>query len=124
RLGRSPARIGRHLVESGDRRAAVPYLLAAAETEASLGAYSDALATLSSIAAEVDDEHRVRLLGLRADLLLALGERSAADAFREALAVTPDGPQRRHLRVGLARVATFAADYDTARTALEGLEPD
>lgn len=123
-LDRSPARIGRHLLEAGERRAAVPYLLRAAETEASLGAYADALATLSSIESEVGAADRARLLGLRADLLLALGDRAAADAFREALAVTPDGPSRAHLRVGLARVATFAADYDTARTALEGLEPD
>lgn len=123
-LGRSPARVGRHLVEAKDPVAAVPHLLRAAETQAALGAYTDALATVSTAREHATGEHLARLLALRADLLLAKGDRSARDAFRAALAVVTDGPTRAHLRVGLARTATFAADYETARIALEGLEPD
>ncbi len=42
-LGASPARIGHHLVEAGDAAAAGPYLIRAAEREAAVGAYRDAL---------------------------------------------------------------------------------
>lgn len=123
-LGRSPARVGRHLLEANDPVAAVPYLVRAAETEGSLGAYNDALATVSSVRPHATGEELARLLALRADLLLAKGDRAAGDAYREALAVVTDPRARAHLRVGLARTATYAADYETARVALEGLEPD
>lgn len=119
-----PARVGRHLLEANDPVAAVPYLVRAAETEGSLGAYNDALATVSSVRPHATGEELARLLALRADLLLAKGDRAAGDAYREALAVVTDPRARAHLRVGLARTATYAADYETARVALEGLEPD
>ena len=48
-LGASAARIGHHLLESGDAGDAVPYLLRAAETEAAIGAYRDALALVDAV---------------------------------------------------------------------------
>ena len=48
-LHASAARIGHHLLESGAVADAVPYLLRAAETEAAVGAYRDALALVDAV---------------------------------------------------------------------------
>ena len=48
-LHASPARIGHHLLQSGAESEAVPYLLRAAETEAAVGAYRDALALVDTV---------------------------------------------------------------------------
>lgn len=121
-LGGPASRIGRHFVEAGDYDSAIPWVLRAAETNASLGAYSSALAGLSSVQDHATGEDHVRLLCLRADLLLAMADRGAQDAYREALAVARDETERSHLRVGLARAAMFEGDFETAEIALDGLE--
>jgi tetratricopeptide (TPR) repeat protein len=123
-LGRSPGRIGHHLVQAGEVDRAVPWVLRAAETEAALGAYRDALATLDQVRTAVAGEDAGRLLALRADLLASCGELVAVDAYREALAVVTDPALRARLRTRLARVATRRGDLDTAAAALEGLETD
>src|SRR5664279_5098136 len=123
-LQRSPARIGFHLVRSGNRSAAVPWMLRAAETEAALGAYRDALDTLASVRDQAHGADLARLLGLRADLLMAGAASGTADAYREALAVATDPVLRSRLRARLARAASFAGDLETAAVALEGLTPD
>jgi tetratricopeptide (TPR) repeat protein len=123
-LGRSPARIGHHLVEAGRQAEAVPWVLTAAETEAALGAYRDALATLDTVRAFASGAERTRLLAMRADLLSACGELGAVDAYREALAATSDPVTRVWIRTQLARAATYAGDLDTAELALAGLELD
>ena len=124
RLGRSPARIGHHLVQAGQPADAVPWILTAAETEAALGAYRDALATLDTVRSFAFGAERVRLLALRADLLSACGDLGAIDAYREALAATSDPVTRVWVRTQLARAATYAGDLDTAELALAGLELD
>jgi DNA-binding SARP family transcriptional activator len=124
RLGRSPARIGRHLVEAGRQAEAVPWVLTAAETEAALGAYRDALATLDTVRSSASGEERARLLALRADLLNACGDLGTVDAYREALAATAEPAMRVWIRTQLARAATYAGDLDTAELALAGLELD
>ena len=48
-LQASPARIGHHLLQSGATADAVPYLLRAAETEAAVGAYRDALVLVDAV---------------------------------------------------------------------------
>ena len=48
-LGASSARIGHHLLHAGEATEAVPYLLRAAETDAAVGAYRDALALVDAI---------------------------------------------------------------------------
>ena len=123
-LQRSPARIGFHLVRSGNRSAAVPWMLRAAETEAALGAYRDALDTLASVRDQAHGADLARLLGLRADLLMARADSGAVDAYREALAVTTDPALRSRLRARLARAASFAGDLETAAVALDGLTLD
>ena len=124
RLGRSPARIGHHLVEAGRQAEAVPWVLTAADTEAALGAYRDALATLDTVRSFASGADRARLLALRADLLSACGDLGAVDAYREALAATSDPATRVWVRTQLARAATYAGDLDTAELALAGLELD
>jgi DNA-binding SARP family transcriptional activator len=123
-LGRSPMRIGRHLVLAGDRAAAVPWLLTAAETETALGAYQDALALLDDIRSAATGPDLTRLLTLRGDLLLARADPAAVEAYREALAASDPAASRVHLRSRLARAAMFAGDLDLAGAALEGLSPD
>ncbi|HEY6744723.1 MAG TPA: AAA family ATPase [Mycobacteriales bacterium] len=124
RLDRSPARIAHHLVQAGDARAAVPWVLRAAETEAALGAYRDALATLEPIRDHVAGGDLARVLELRADLLGAGGDMGAPGAYREAIGAATDPVARARLRIQLARAATMAGDLDTAEAALAGLELD
>ncbi len=123
-LGASPARVGHHLVEAGDRPAAVPWLVRTAATSASLGAYREALETLASVDVPPGHVDRPRVLEMHADLLMACADVGAPDAYREALAVAPDRASRTRLRARLARAATYAGDLATAVAALDGLEPD
>lgn len=119
-LGRSPVRIGRHLVLAGDRAAAVPWMLAAAETESALGAYQDALLLLDDVRSAATGPDLARLLTLRGDLLIARADPAAIDAYREALSVSDDPADRQQLRSRLARAAMFAGDFDLAGAALAG----
>jgi tetratricopeptide (TPR) repeat protein len=122
-LGASPARIGHHLLAAGDSAAAVPYILRAAETEAAVGAYRDALALVDSIRRVAGDGDGPRALALRADLLAALGDAAAATAYREAIEVAP--PERRKLlQARLARMVVYGGDLDTARALLADLDLD
>lgn len=123
RLGASPARIGHHLLAAGDIEAAVPYVLRAAETEAAVGAYRDALALVESIRAAAADEDLARALSLRADLLAASADARAATAYREAIEVAPP-QQRRLLQARLARMVAFGGDLDTAEALLAELPLD
>ena len=122
-LGASPARVGHHLVEAGEARRAVPFLLAAAETEAALGAYRDALALVDAVRPNATGASRARLVALRADLLIALGDPAAVSAYREALELA-EPADRRRLRARLARAAVMSGDLDTAEASLDGIEPD
>ncbi|WP_433306631.1 ATP-binding protein [Actinoplanes sp. CA-030573] len=124
RLGRSPARIGHHLVQGGREKAAVGWLLTAAETQAALGAYRDALATLETVSAAASGPDRARLLTLRADLLTACADLGAVDAYRDALRAVSDPAARKPLLTRLARAATTAGDLETAEVAVAGLDLD
>lgn len=119
--GASPARVGHHLIESGDARRAAPYLLDAAEGEAAIGAYRDALALIERVRGDARGEDRQRLLRVRADLLYAIGDRRAVAAYREALEQASPADSRL-LRARLSRAAFSAGDATTAAAALEGLE--
>lgn len=119
--GSSSARIGHHLMESGAVTEAVPYLLRAAATEASIGAYRDALTIVDSVLPHATGDDRQSALLLKGDLLNAIGDPLAAAAYREALQGA-DGAAARTLRARLARAAVMSGDLDTARAALDGLE--
>src|SRR5690349_21384480 len=122
-LGASPARIGHHLLAGGAAADAVPHLLQAAETEAALGAYREALALANTVRAHDTVPDRTRALSLRADLLTAIGDPTAGAAYREALGSA--GPaQGRRLQARLAHSAIMAGDLLTAEAALADLTPD
>jgi DNA-binding SARP family transcriptional activator/tetratricopeptide (TPR) repeat protein len=122
-LGASPARIGHHLLAAGDAQAAVPHVLRAAETEAAVGAYRDALALVDSVRHVATGADRPRTLALRAQLLEALADPAAAAAYQDAMVAAP--PQRRRmLQARLARLAVYGGDPDTAQALLADLEPD
>ena len=120
-LGASPARIGYHLLEAGEAGRAAAYHLKAAETAAAVGAYRDALEMIEPIRAHVRSEDRGRLLALRADLLLAVGDPAAIGAYRDALDGAPAAVQPQ-LRARLSRAAIMAGDVATATAALDGVE--
>jgi tetratricopeptide (TPR) repeat protein len=117
RLGRSPARVGHHLVEAGLVEQAVDPLFTAAETEAAHGAYRAALQSLELIESAVSGADRQRLAAMRADLLYARGDLGAVDAYREALAVAAP-EQRARLLTRLAKAAVSSGDLETAAQAL------
>ena len=126
-LGASPARIGHHLLQAGDVAAAVPYVLRAAETEAAIGAYRDALDLVDSVLGHALATERARLLALRADLLMAVGDGGAQAAYSAALAAIPAGELQdtsRLLRARLSRAAVLTGDLETAAAAIDGLETD
>ncbi len=120
RIGASPAQIGHHLLEAGEPVAAVPHILRAAETAAAIGAYRDALDLVERVRATATSSERSRLLQLRADLLIALGDPTAIGACREALDGAP-ADRRPLLRARLSRAAIMAGDLDTAAAALDGV---
>lgn len=122
-LDASAARIGHHLLQSGAGADAVPYLLRAAETDAAIGAYRDALALVEAARPHATGPQRAFALSLRADLLNALADPMAIPAYREALDAA-DPPMVRQLRVQLARCAMMSGDIDTAVAALDGLDTD
>ncbi|MFW6204227.1 MAG: ATP-binding protein [Actinomycetota bacterium] len=122
-IGAPPARIAHHLIVAGQLADAVPHVIQAVKTEAAVGAYTDALALVDAVRNHAAPGDRARLLGLRASLLSALGDRSTIAAYREALAVAAD-EDRPMLRARMAQAAVMEGDLDTAAGVLEGLEPD
>jgi tetratricopeptide (TPR) repeat protein len=122
-LHASAARIGHHLLQSGATAEAVPYLLRAAETEAAVGAYRDALVLVDAVRPHATGAPRATALALRGDLLNAIGDPMAASAYREALDGAEPGAVR-SLRVRLARSAVMSGDLETVAAALDGLDTD
>ncbi len=119
-LDTPPTRVARLFVASGHPRQAVPYARPAIETAGALGAYRDGLALLDAVVDHASGVDRGHLLARRGDLLLALADPSAVDAYRAALSVT-SGTEHRLVRARLARAATFQGDLDTAESALGNL---
>jgi DNA-binding SARP family transcriptional activator/tetratricopeptide (TPR) repeat protein len=122
-LGAPSAQVGHHLLAADETTAASRHLLVAAESAAAVGAYRDALDLIEPVRAHVSGQQRSRLLALRADLLLAIGDPGVIGAYREALEGTRAGDQRL-LRARLARAAVMAGDLETAAAALDGVETD
>ena len=120
-LGAPPARVAHLFVASGHPVQAIPYARPAIETAGALGAYRDGLALLDAVVDHAVGTDRAHLLARRGDLLMALADPAAVDAYRAALSVT-SGTEHRLVRARLARAATFQGDFETAETALDGLE--
>lgn len=121
-MGASPSRVAHQFIEAGAPHQAIAYVLRAVETAGALGAYRDGLDLVDAVIDHAGPEHRGHLLARRGDLLTALGSPEAVGAYLEAVPLTT-GVEQRLVRARLARVAAFRADYETARAALDGLEP-
>jgi tetratricopeptide (TPR) repeat protein len=91
------------------------------ETAGALGAYRDGLSMIEAVRDHAGPEQLPRLLARRGDLLQALGDPGAVEAYQEAVAVTT-GTEHRVVRARLARAAAFTGALETAREALDGLE--
>jgi DNA-binding SARP family transcriptional activator/tetratricopeptide (TPR) repeat protein len=122
-LGAAPARVAHQFLAAGLPVQAIPYVLPAVETAGALGAYRDALVLVDAVREYASGEDLARLLARRGDLLMAMGDPDAVSAYREAVPVT-SGVSRRLVRARLARAACFTGDFETARSALEGLESE
>lgn len=123
RRGAPASRVAHHLLAAGRPVDAVPWVLAAAETQAALGAYADAIAALEQVREVTSGPGLGRLTLLRADLLMALADPAAVDAYRDALGLVTAAADVARVRTRLARAALFGGDLATASIALEGLEP-
>lgn len=121
RLGAPPARIAHQYLAAGQPRQAIPYVLPAVETAGALGAYRDALNLVEEVREYATGETLGHLLARRGDLLTALGDPASLASYRAAVPLTT-GVEHRLVRARLARSACFASDFDTARSALAGLE--
>lgn len=120
--GGAPATRVAHLyLASGHPAQAIPFVQSAVETAGALGAYRDGLALIDAVVDHASGSQRPHLLARRGDLLLALADPAAISAYRSALAGTT-GTEHRLVRARLARAATFEGDFDTAATALVGME--
>ena len=119
-LDTPPARLAHLFVAAGHPAQALPYALAAIETAGALGAYRDGLALLDAVVDHASGVERAHLLARRGDLLMALADPSAVDAYRAALSVTT-GTEHRLVRARLARAATYQGDFEIAESALGNL---
>ncbi len=120
-LGASPARVAHLFLASGRAPQAVPYARPAVETAGALGAYRDGLALLDAVVDHATGADRAHLLARRGDLLMALADPGAVDAYRAAISVTT-GTEHRLVRARLARAASIQGDFETAEAALAHLD--
>jgi DNA-binding SARP family transcriptional activator/tetratricopeptide (TPR) repeat protein len=120
-LDRPPGQVAHHYLAAGLGSRAVPYAVRAVETAGALGAYRDALTLVDGVRDHAGPDHRPGLLARRGDLLMALGEPGAVEAYTEAARVTT-GTRHRLVRARLARAAAVEGDLEVARSALAGLE--
>jgi len=116
-----PGRVAHHYLAAGLASRAVPYVVRAVETAGALGAFRDALALVDGVREHAGPEHLPVLLARRGDLLMALGDPGAVEAYTEAARVTT-GTLHRLVRARLARAAAVVGDLATARSALAGLD--
>jgi ATP/maltotriose-dependent transcriptional regulator MalT len=91
------------------------------EVAGALGAYRDALTLVDGVRDHAGPDHLPGLLARRGDLLMALGEPGAVEAYTEAARITT-GTRHRLVRARLARAAAVGGDLDVARSALAGLD--
>ena len=93
--GAPAGRVAHHLLEGGRAVEAVPWLERAARSAAAVAAYADSLALTERALEYAGGRERGRLLGLRADLLFAVGDPSAPIAYAEAIAAARGRDARR-----------------------------
>lgn len=118
--GARPELVAHHWLKGERPEEAVPSLFAAARAAAALGAYADALSELDRLVA-IDPGHDAAL-GLRAEVLDALGDPRAPEAYAAAaFAIGP--PEEQELRARQALAQLKASDPVSALRTLEGVTP-
>ena len=120
--GAAPARVAGHLIAGGQPSEAVPWLLRAAQDAANVAAYIDALSFAERALPHAEGGELEELLALRAELLLATGDRQAASAFDDALAVA-SADRRAALQIRQGRAYLVAGDIASASRVLDAAEP-
>ena len=119
-IGAPPALIGRHWLDGGRPDEAVEWLLIAARQARSMGAFTDALGHLQPLLSHAP--HHAEALVLRAEVLDALGDGRAPEAYTAAARVTGE-PEARDLRARMALAQLKLGDPPGALRTLDGLVP-
>jgi DNA-binding SARP family transcriptional activator/tetratricopeptide (TPR) repeat protein len=112
--------VARHWLEGGRPDAAVPWLLRAARRASRIGAFADALGHVERLLTE--EPAHAEALCLRAEVLDALGDPGAPDAYAAA-AVEAGEPEAQELRARQALAQLKASDPASALRTLEGVTP-
>ena len=120
-LDAAPALVASHWLAGGSPREAAPFLLAAARDALRLAAFSDALRHLQPVLAF--EAGHAEALRLRAEALDAIGDPSAAAAYRTA-ARAADEPMSHNLRAKGALAMIKLGDPKGALEALVGVSPN
>ncbi len=118
--GAPAALIARHWLDGERSGEAVPWLLTAARHAISVGAFADALASVEPLL-EHEPENGEALC-LRAEVLEALGDRRAPDAYAKAARAVGE-PAAHEIRPRQALAEIKAGDPAAALRTLEGARP-
>jgi len=116
----APELIADHWLKGERPTEAVDWLLAAARRAVGVGAFADALAEIERLLIETPAHHEG--LCLRAEILDALGDRRAPEAYAAA-AVAIGDPEAQELRARQALAELKASKPDSALRTLQGVTP-
>ena len=122
-LDAPPDRIAQHLLAANDPAAAAPFALDAARAAMAARMHKEVLRWTGSVVDHAEGAERLELLTMRGESLVAAGDPTAVQAYRDALAIAP-AEVIPGIRVGLARAAMLSGDFEAAMESMEGLEPD
>ena len=118
--GGAPELIADHWLKGERPGEAVNWLLAAARRAVAVGAFADARAQIERLLIEAPAHHDG--LCLRAEILDALGDSRAPEAYGDA-AIAIGDPEAQELRARQALAQLKASDPDSALRTLEGITP-
>jgi tetratricopeptide (TPR) repeat protein len=118
--GAPPELIAEHWLRGERPREAVEWLLLAAEHAVEMGAFADALGKIERLLLEKPKHPDA--LTLRAEILDALGDGRAPEAYADAAAAVGD-PEAQELRARQALAQLKASDPDSALRTLAGVKP-
>ena len=118
--GAAPELIATHWLRGERPEEALDWLLAATRRAVAIGAFADARTQVERLLAEAPEHGEA--LCLHAEILDALGDSSAPDAYAAA-AVALGDPEAQELRARQALAQLKASNPDGALRTLEGIEP-
>ena len=118
--GAAPELIAEHWLRGERPGEAVEWLLRAARRAVAVGAFADALTQIERLLVEAPDQ--ADALCLRAEILDALGDGRAPEAFAAAAAAVRD-PEAQELRARQALAQLKSSDPDGALRTLAGIKP-